>query len=424
MLNKLLAFIRRYDMVSAGDKIVCAVSGGADSVAMLFAFYLLKEKLGITLSAAHFNHHLRAEESDRDEAFVRAFCDRYDIPLTVGAARVQPGKKGLEAAARDARYAFLNTLPGKIATAHTADDNAETVLMHLVRGTGLKGLGGITPVRGKLIRPMLGITRSDVEAFLQEYYVNYIEDSSNAADDFLRNRLRHHVMPVLKGENPRLAENLSALALRLRQDEQCLSRQADFETLPEVAVLKSMDPALRSRALEAFLKRSGVKEPEESHICQAEALVFSEKPSAKASFPGGITISRCYDRLEAIVEAAGLEPRLLGECLELPELCLRITVAPAEEIINTPDTFTVVPSGNLILRSREAGDRIRLTGGSKSLKKLFIDRKIPASRRDRIPVIADEQGILGVYGIGTDLDRRAGSLPAVTVRFVKTDKGE
>ena len=169
MLNKLTDFIRQQNLISAGDTVVCAISGGADSVALLFALYLLKDKLEIQLEAAHFNHHLRGEESDRDEAFVRAFCDRYDIQLHLGCGHVQPGKKGLEAAARDARYAFLKRLPGKIATAHTADDNAETVLMHLIRGTGLKGLGGIFPVNGNIIRPMLTVTRSEVEAFLEEW---------------------------------------------------------------------------------------------------------------------------------------------------------------------------------------------------------------------------------------------------------------
>ena len=118
MQNKMLRFLREYEMVQPGDRIICALSGGADSVALAFAFYLLKEKLDITLEAAHFNHRLRGEESDRDEAFVRTFCDRYDIPLHVGSTEVKPGKKGLEAAARDARYGFLRTLEGKIATAH------------------------------------------------------------------------------------------------------------------------------------------------------------------------------------------------------------------------------------------------------------------------------------------------------------------
>ena len=153
MQNKLLNFIREEHLIAPEDTIICAVSGGADSVALLFALYLLKDKLNIRLEAAHFNHHLRGEESRRDEDFVRDFCARYEIPLHVGGEQVQPGKKGLEAAARDARYAYLQSLDGKIATAHTADDNAETVLLHLIRGTGLKGLGGIAPRRGKLIRP-------------------------------------------------------------------------------------------------------------------------------------------------------------------------------------------------------------------------------------------------------------------------------
>ena len=420
MLNKLSAFLKRYDMVSPGDTVVCALSGGADSVALTFALYLLKERLGIRLEAAHFNHHLRGEESDRDEAFVRSFCDRYDIPLHIGDAVVTAGEKGLEASARDARYAFLRSLPGKIATAHTADDNAETVLMHLVRGTGLKGLGGIQPINGKVIRPMLGITRAEVEEFLQEWCLRHIEDSSNGTDAFLRNRIRHHVMPLLVRENPRLAENLSAMAQNLRQDEEYLSSQAEFDILPTVEELKAMHPALRSRMLEAFLKRSGVKEPEESHIRQAEALLFSEKPSAKASFPGGVTIARSYGALEALSEEAALEEQELplGGSLTLPGL--RLTCRPAAEAVNTPDTFTVCPEGKIIVRARRSGDTIRLSGGSKSLKKLFIDRKIPAAKRMQIPVVCDDRGVLGVYSIGPNLDRVAQNLPAVTVQIEKT----
>jgi len=218
MLDRLLSFLRRYDMLSPGDTVTCAVSGGADSMALLWGLYLLREKLNITVQAAHFNHGLRGAESDRDEAHVKAFCDRFDIPLTVGSGQVVPGKKGLEAAARDARYAFFESLPGRLATAHTADDNAETVLMRLVRGTGLKGLGGIKPVNGNVIRPMLTVTREEVLAFLREYHLDFVEDSSNGTDDFLRNRLRHRVMPLLKEENPRLSQNLSAMAMELRQD--------------------------------------------------------------------------------------------------------------------------------------------------------------------------------------------------------------
>ena len=229
MLNKLLSFVRSENMLSCGDCVICAVSGGADSVSLLFAMYLLAPKLGITLEAAHFNHGLRGVESDADAAFVQQLCDRFDIPLHMGRGSVVPGKKGLEAAARNARYSFLESLPGKIATAHTADDNAETVLMHLIRGTGLRGLGGIAPVRGNVIRPMLTVTRQEVLAFLDEYHLSWREDSTNAENNFLRNRLRHGVMPLLSKENPSIAQNLSQTALRLRLDEQMLSNMVQVE---------------------------------------------------------------------------------------------------------------------------------------------------------------------------------------------------
>ena len=412
MLNKLRTFLRRQGMIMPGDSIVCAVSGGADSVALLFALHLLRDEMDFRLSAAHFNHHLRGAESDRDEAFVRQLCDRYDIPLTVGQGTVTPGKKGLEAAARDARYAFLRSLPGKIATAHTADDNAETVLMHLVRGTGLKGLGGIAPVNGNVIRPMLSCTRQEVEDFCAEWCLSYITDSSNEGDDFLRNRLRHHVMPLLKQENPRLAENTSAMALRLRQDEDCLAELAKLRSM-EVQELRKMHPALRSRALEDFLKRSGVREPESSHIAQTESLVFSDKPSAFARLPGNIVIARNYGLLTVQAEAAApeaVELRIPGSVIWGD---YRITAS------EDGAGLAVCHEGPVTVRSRLSGDSIRLPGGTKTLKKLFIDRKIPAASRHRIPVIADQRGVLAVYGFGINPDLEDKKLPSVRIRIEK-----
>ena len=416
MLNKLHSFVRRQDLITPGDSITCAVSGGADSVALLFALYLLKDKLQISLSAAHFNHHLRGAESDRDEDFVREFCGRYDISLTVGHGHIVPGKKGLEAAARDARYGFFQTIPGKIATAHTADDNAETVLMHLVRGTGLKGLGGIAPENGNVIRPLLNCTRQDVEAFCAEWCLGYITDSSNKGDDFLRNRLRHHVMPLLKQENPQLAENTSAMALRLRQDENCLAELAECDGM-DVEKLRQMHPALRSRALEAFLKRSGIREPEAPHIAQAEALVFAEKPSAFARFPGGITIARNYGFLEVRENRDALPEVLLPVPGNVIWGDYRVSVTCDGE-----DGMIVYPRGAITVRSRQTGDKIRLSGGSKSLKKLFIDRKIPAAQRDRIPVICDEAGILAVHGIGINQDRAGESPKPVRIQIEEKSK--
>ena len=423
MLNKLDAFLEENRMLQPGDALVCAVSGGADSVAMLFAMYLLKDKLGIRLSAAHFNHHLRGAESDRDARFVEDFCAGLGIPLHMGEGTVVPGEKGLEAAAREARYAFLMGLPGKIATAHTADDNAETVLMHLVRGTGLKGLGGISPVSGRLLRPMLTVTRREVEDFLREYHLKHVEDSSNESDAFLRNRIRHTVMPFLRGENPRIGENLSRLALGLRLDESYLEAQAS-KPLPGVSELRQLHPAVRRRYLRLFLEDSGVREPEQSHVELAEALVFSENPSARGSFPGGKTIAREYDRLVLLEERNALPERRLccpGRT-ELPEAGLIAVCTPAESLENGPRVFTIRPRGQMVLRGRQSGDALRLSGGRKLLKKRMIDEKIPAPQRGRIPVLCDEEGILGVWGFGADLYRTARELPAVTVRFISLDK--
>ena len=416
MLNKLTAFIREEDLIRSGDRVIVAVSGGADSVALLFAFYLLKEKLGICLEAAHFDHQLRGEASREDAAFVAQLCDRFDIPLHMGTSQVTPGKKGLEAAAREARYGFFRGLDGKIATAHTADDNAETVLLHLLRGTGLKGLGGIAPKNGPVIRPMLTCTRQDVEAFLSEYCLEHRFDGSNATDAFLRNRLRHHVVPELRKENPRFAPAVSAMALRLRRDEELIASLLP-ESLPGVEELKRLHPALRSRLLERFLKEGGIPEPEQTHIRAVERLVFSDKPSAAADLPGGYTAARRYDRLELIHDRPVPTGGILEDVLELPELGLVITCAPADCLEEGPDTFTLCPEGPIRVRFRETGDRICLPGGTKSLKKLFIDRKIPAHDRDRIPVLADDKGLLAVCGIGPDQGRKARELPAVTVRI-------
>jgi tRNA(Ile)-lysidine synthase len=409
MYNSVLSCLRSYGMVQPGDKVICAVSGGADSMALLWCMYLLRDKLSITLEAAHFNHGLRGGESDEEEAFVRRFCDRFDIPLHVGRGQVQPGKKGLEAAARDARYGFFQTLEGKVATAHTADDNAETVLLHLVRGTGLKGLGGLSPVRGKYIRPMLNVTRRQVLAFLEEYCISHVEDSSNSTDAFLRNRLRHDVLPLLQRENPRIAENLSAMAQRLRLDEQLLG--CEVGDVLEIATLLQQPEALQNRTVAQFLVRCGVKEPDSSHIALVRALASSDKPSARADLPGGVTVVRRYGTLQR------LERRELPQSVALcPGRSVRFGDMTVMCLPASPDDpQAVCPVGEMTVRSRESGDVIRLSGGSKSLKKLFIDRKIPADRRGFVPVVVDSVGVLAVGGFAVATDRTDGG---EAVKFV------
>lgn len=421
MLSKILSAISRYEMIRPGDTVICAVSGGADSVALLGAMRLLQEKLQITLEAAHFNHHLRDTESLRDEAFVISLCNRWNISLHRGEAQVRPGEKGLEAAARQARYDFFAALPGKIATAHTAEDNAETVLMHLIRGTGLKGLCAIPPVNGNIIRPMLDVTRSQVMAFLREQNLSCVYDSSNDSDAFFRNRVRHEVLPLLEKENPQFSSGASAAAQRLRQDQDYLQTEAKKYLDADVLQLRQLHPAIRDRVLEEKLRHWGMTDLEAVHIDMMNRLVSSENPSAKMNFPGGLVVARSYGRLTKMEPTVSFSPVELPNpgCVRIPELKLRVTCASAQAMVSLPDAFTVNPKGRIILRPRSGADSIRLGGGTKTLKKVFIDKKIPAGLRDQLPVAADDAGVLGVYGIGGNLDRLENS--GVTIRFEREE---
>ena len=261
---------------------------------------------------------------------------------------------------------------------------------------------------------MLDVTRQEVEQFLAENYISHIEDSSNAGDAFLRNRIRHQVMPLLVQENPSLAENLSAMAQRLRDDELALEKASEISQPPSVKVLRNMEPALRRRALERLLREIGVKEPEAKHIRQAENLVLCNNPSAHARYPGGILLRRSYDLLLGDREERILPDRILlpGQSLELPEAELRVTCLEGEG-----EGLVIRTDGQIHIRSRRPGDEITLSGGTKSLKKLMIDRKIPQHLRGAVPIVADEQGVLAVYGIGTNRIQRAGA--TYTIVFEK-----
>ena len=219
--------IRRFAMLRPGERVLVALSGGADSVSLL----LVLQKLGYEVRAFHLNHCLRGAESDRDEAFCRALCAERGVPLNVGRCDIAALSQGkaVEETARRERYRLLEQAAegDKIATAHTADDKLETVLFHLVRGSGAKGVSGIPPVRGAVIRPLLFAERREIEAFLRENGQDYVTDSSNLSDDYTRNRLRHSVLPVLRGINEQAAQAALRLGEQLRQDEACLGGQAE-----------------------------------------------------------------------------------------------------------------------------------------------------------------------------------------------------
>ena len=199
--NSVLKAIKQFSMLEKSHNVTVALSGGADSVSLLHILYELRDELGITLSAAHLNHMIRGDEALRDENFARQECEKLGIPFFCERADVPKYAKehrvSTELAAREIRYEFLsNVSDGLIATAHTASDNIETIIFNLARGTGLKGLCGIPPVRENIIRPLIFCTREEIEAYCSANRLSYVTDSTNLSDDYSRNKIRHTIVPV------------------------------------------------------------------------------------------------------------------------------------------------------------------------------------------------------------------------------------
>lgn len=442
MNRKVLRYMRGHSMTRPGDLVLCAVSGGADSMAMLCIMMELAEILKIRLAAAHFNHKLRGAESDRDEAFVADFCKRKNLELFRGEADVRSlsGGSGIEDTARRLRYAFLEETSSrleagggrnraqsdsqyggvKIATAHTADDNMETVVMNLTRGAGLRGLRGIPPVRVNIIRPLLCLTRGDVEAYLAEIGVSYVTDSTNFDEAYTRNRIRAAVVPVLKSVNPRIAESVSETAALLRRDNDCLdalaqdaARQVRFGregALIPAETLRGLHPAIASRLILAVLRRIGAPNVGYAHVEAVMDLASCENPSARADLPGSICARRIYNGLFIGVRerTSGFAPVTLdlsGRTI-ISETGVKIfckNIKKSEKNINSLDTFFVrcdMICGKVVARPRQAGDRLILKSGGRSVKKRMIDQKIPVHLRQILPVIADDDGVIAAAGLG------------------------
>ena len=430
MLGTIKQTLADYRMLEPGEPVLVALSGGADSVALLRALLAL----GYPVHAFHLNHCLRGAESDRDEAFCRALCEKLHVPLTVEridvGAQARAAGEGVEAMARRIRYERLATAAqgGKIATAHTADDNLETMLFHLVRGTGPRGLAGIPPVRGNIIRPLIGVERAQVEAYLAEIGQDYVTDSTNADEVYTRNRIRHEVVPVLRRINPAVCGAAARLGGLLRQDEAylgeqaeaCLTRAARPDGAWETAPLREAHPAVWSRALRLLAERSGMpmRDFTAQHVDALEQLMESEDPSAACSLPHGFCARREYgavrlEKPETPVERPEI-PLLLPFDGTVWQGTVRLSLRRLEKnevFYKSFNTFCVdcgtIDFASLCVRTRREGDRLRLTesGGSRTLKKLMIDRKTPRIRRDGLAVIADKNGVIAVQDIGMDCSR-------------------
>ena len=442
--HRVLDWIRRQGLVEAGDTVLVALSGGADSVCLLRILLDLRAgahcaPLRVRVTAAHYNHRLRGEASEGDEAFVRELCQKLDVPLVVGTGDVSGEAKGqgrgIEETAREMRYAFLESAAKelgatKIATGHHADDNVETVLLHLIRGTGLRGLAGIPPRRGDIIRPILPLGRQEIEAYLTAIGQDFTEDDTNRDVTLRRNALRHEVLPRLYAQNPNLGATILRQGEILRQDSRCLDEMAEeaFTGLigcdalgapcpvdpvslgwghrgrcgprslqVPVAELAVLDPAIASRVIRLAIEAAGGV-AEAVHVRQVFDIAAGADPSAETTVPGPLRVRRVYDKL-----------------------------AFGDEIRKNPEGFhafrfkSSAICGKITVRPRQTGDEIRLAGRgiTKTVKKLMIEAKIPAGERESWPILCDDLGVIAIPGIG--LAERVAPGPGDEIRTVQVE---
>jgi len=399
--------------------VLAAVSGGLDSMCLLHLLATWGRQRNLMVTAAHFNHQLRAA-ADRDEAFVRNWCEEHEIPFVAGSGNVRAAaaREGLsiEEAARNLRYAFLveqqeNLGCAVVLTAHHADDNAETMLLNLLRGTGIRGLTGIPEVREPIARPFLQISRHELEAYAAAHNIPYVEDETNALDDAARNVLRHQVLPVLRQLNPKAVENMTRTAQLLAEDEDALEQQTDellrhADVEPGCAAYLPVNSctdhpkAIVGRALwSLMISVSGHrKDISAVHVESLLALMhgaYGQEISLPYEMAArreaeGITI--CRRRRLAETELKENYPVIWGNY----QLTLLRTAEGEGLALRAAETLCVAPCA--------AGERLRLpeANGSRSVKRLCIDRKISLSERDRLPAIYADGRLAAVWPLGTD----------------------
>lgn len=434
LVEKVRRAIREEGMFERGAHILCAVSGGADSTALLLTLCELASAMDLTLEAAHVNHCLRGTESDYDEAFVRALCHRLDVPFFVNrtdvAERAKRTGQGIEACAREVRYTFFRDLMDAhgikhLATAHNAKDNLETALFNFTRGTAVAGVAGIPPVRTMgdytVVRPLLTASREEIEAYLAARHERYVTDVTNESDAYTRNYIRLHVLPALETLNPSLYETSACTQRRLRQDADFIARAVDDAYAAYVSdascdahALSALHPAVAGRLVARLYRELAQDGPQLGAVnCESVlALAHSISPSACAVLPAGVTVRREYGRLCFEREAAPrrlLSRRLeIGKTILFEEAGIEITCSTEPKL---SQNFRFIHKfyfdysriyGILSVRARQEGDYIHLAGHEygKTLKKAMIDAKIPRYKRGLVPVICDERGIIAVDGLG------------------------
>ena len=443
MIQDIQKTIERHRLIRDGDRILIAVSGGADSMALLHVLDCLRPDLGCSLSVAHLHHGLRGADADADAAFVQEQAAARGIECAVGRVDVagiaRAEKISVEMAARRARYAFLADVAlasgaVAIATGHTLDDQAETVLLKLSRGAGSTGLGGICHEsllnRTRVIRPLRDCRRADVERMLREAGIAWREDVSNEDLGMLRNRIRHQVLPLLARDiNPNIVEVLSRTAEILRAEDACLDdmarddmpgiRCAEDSDAIDVNALRQRPLALRRRLIRLWLSAMGVEEDCLGFdlIHRIELLTGHQKGTQEIAVGGGRTAVRTYGVLRLCPEpSAGATPLveripIPGE-LRLPDFGCLIRTSESTGIVATPPAGpgvlpasgslgrTAVGESSVFVRSWRSGDRIRPTGmeGSIKLQDLYVNHKIPRARRGGIPVFECRDEVVWIPG--------------------------
>lgn len=402
-----------------GEHLLIALSGGADSVALACLLARSREEYALRLTAAHLNHGIRGADADADAALCRRLCDRLGIPLIEGYADV-PGiarqsGRGLEAAAREARYRFLREArlccgADHIALAHHLDDQAETVLMHLLRGTGPEGVCGMARVSGELYRPLLEVRKSALVQYLEAAGISWREDATNAVADNPRNALRLNVLPEIEKSYPSAAEAITRYARIARIESDCIGRQTD--SFMEAHAHRGpwgwrIDDA---NAEEAVLRRCIRR------ICGSDlpaqrldaAISLRQLPRGRAELGGGWTAERTNGALY-LLPASAQSPaevplKLFGDTV-LPGVC-RVRVEAGDFPIEADNPQVEVVDAEAlrgaVLRTRRSGDRIRPMGasGSRLLSDRLIDRRIDRPLRDWIPLIAIDSRVLWIGGLG------------------------
>ena len=445
-MKKIAEYIKKYDMITTEDKIIAGISGGADSVCLFCVLLELREKSGIEFIAVHINHGLRGADADTDEEFVRGLCDKYGIKLEVFHKDVvsiaRKRKQSFEEAGRDVRReAFREVMQKyggtKIALAHHQNDNAETFLMNLARGTGLKGLTGIRPVNGVYIRPLLCMNRNEIEQFLQERGQTFCEDETNSDTKYTRNSLRHLVVPVLEEKvNAQAVRHMNETMEQLGELEEYMNMQTEeawsrcaaengteemtinstlFENYP--LIIQKM---LVRRAIEWL--DGGLKNIGHVHIEQVLEL-FKKQSGRKMDLPGNMEAVRRYEgvcfRRKKKKECTGESAQEEGEWKKelvipgqtfIPERNLVITckifpkdndfsVQKIPQKVYTKWFDYAIIQASLSVRTKRSGDKITINKGqTKKLKSWFINQKIPAEQRKEILLLADNEQILWIIG--------------------------